>query len=121
MTETERKRMKERIAKRLGKEFTGSFWKWRGSEFINFGFEGVDGATARYEFHIKMLTLKAVVQTQENYNIPDSVHMFVGENAIEECIEWTAEKLLELYETVSARTEPYKQGYRDYQRALQGR
>lgn len=121
MTETERKRIKERICKKLGKEFTGNFWKWRGSEFINFGYYGVEGAAANVEFRIKMLTLKAVVQTQDDYNVPDSVHMFTGDNAIEECVEWTAEKLIELYETVSARTAPYERGYREYKKALQGR
>lgn len=67
-----------------------------------------------------MLTLKAVIQTEEDYGIPDSVRMFTGENAIEECIEWTTERLIELYETVSARTAPYKAGYENYQRALKG-
>lgn len=121
MTETERKRMKEKLCKKLGKEFAGNFWRWRGSEFINFGFSGVEGTTARYEFHIKMLTLKAIVQTQEDYNVPDSVRMFTGDNAIEECVDWTAEKLIELYETVTARTAPFEQGYKDYRRALSGR
>ena len=121
MTEAERKRVKERLCKKLGKEFAGNFWKWRGSEFINFGYCGIEGTTARYEFHIKMLTLKAMVQTEDDYNVPDSVHMFVGDNAIEECIEWTAERLIDLYETVKQRTAPYEQGFRDYKRALEGR
>ena len=118
---TEREKKKAAIVKRLGREFAGNFWKWRGSEFINFGFDGVEGARARYEFHIKMLTLKAIVETQDDYNVPDSVHMFVGDNAIEECVEWTAEKLIELYETVSARTAPFLQGYRNYKKAISGR
>lgn len=121
MTEAERKRMKDRLCKKLGKEFAGNFWRWRGSEFINFGFSGIEGASARYEFHIKMLTLKAIVQTQDDYNVPDSVHMFIGDNAIEECVEWTAERLIDLYETVTARTAPYAQGYQQYRKALQGR
>ena len=87
---------------------------------LNFGYEGVDNACARYEFHIKMFTLKAVLQTEEDYGVPNSVRMFTGENAIEECIEWTTERLIELYETVSARTAPYKAGYENYQRALKG-
>ena len=121
MTETERKRMKARLVKKLANEFAGNFWKWRGSEFINFGYMGVVGATAYVEFRIKMLTLKATLRTEEQYNIPDSVHMFTGDNAIEECVGWTAEKLIELYETVSARTAPYEHGYREYKKALQGR
>ena len=120
MTEQAKKKWKERISRHLAKEFTGNFWRWRGSAFLNFGFEGVDNARARYEFHIKMLTLKAVIQTEEDYGIPDSVRMFTGENAIEECIEWTTERLIELYETVSARTAPYKAGYENYRRALKG-
>ena len=120
MTEALKKKWKERISKRLGKEFAGNFWKWRGSEFLNFGYEGVDNACARYEFHIKMFTLKAVLQTEEDYGVPNSVRMFAGENAIEECIEWTTERLIELYETVSERTAPYKAGYENYQRALKG-
>ena len=121
MTERERKKQKDGIKRKLAEEFAGNFWKWRGTEFINFNWHGVSGCKAYVRFTIKMLTLKAEIESEQYYNVPDSVHMFVGDNAIEECIDWTAEKLMELYDTVTARTEPYKQGYMDYQKALQGR
>lgn len=121
MTETERKRKKDCIKRKLAEEFAGSFWKWRGSSFVNFNHHGVSGVMAYTKFTIKMLTLKAEIESEREYNVPDSVHMFVGDNAIEECIEWTAEKLIELYETVKQRTAPYEQGFRDYKRALEGR
>lgn len=88
---------------------------------MNFNHHGVSGVMAYTKFTIKMLTLKAEIESEREYNVPDSVHMFVGDNAIEECIEWTAEKLIELYETVKQRTAPYEQGFRDYKRALEGR
>lgn len=88
---------------------------------MNFNYYGVQGARCRVEFRIKMLTLTVTIESEEAYNVPNSVRMFVGDNAIDECIAWTAEKLIQLYETVSARTAPYEEGYVKYQRALQGK
>lgn len=121
MTETARKKTAERLSKTLHREFVGNSWKWRGTEFFNFGYYEIQGAGCRVEFRIKMLTLTATIESEEAYNVPNSVRMFVGDNAIDECIAWTAEKLIQLYETVSARTAPYEEGYVKYQRALQGK
>lgn len=121
MTATEWKRQKVTLAKRLAKEFAGRFWQWRGSEFMNFGFEGVEGYTARYEFHMKFYTVKAVIETEEQYGIPDSVRVFTGPDAIEECVDWTAEKLLDVYEELKERTAPFAAAHEAFKRAMQGR
>lgn len=117
----ERNRMKDRLSKKLAREFVGNFWKWRGTEFINYAYAGVEGATAWYEFHVGANTIKSVILTEEDYNIPDSVRMFTGDNAVAECVDWTAEKLIELYETVSERTAPYLIAHEAYKRARAGR
>ena len=118
---TEREKKKATISRMLAEEFAGNFWKWRGGEFINFNWHGVSGCMAYVRFTIKNVTLKVEIESEREYNVPDSVHMFTGDNAIEECIAWTAEKLMELYETVSERTAPFVNGYRNYKKALQGR
>lgn len=88
---------------------------------MNFGFEGVGEYTARYEFHMKFYTVKAVVETEEQYDIPDSTLEFTGPDAIEECVDWTAEKLLDLYEELTKRTAPFAAAHEAFKRAMHKR
>lgn len=46
--------------------------------------------------------------------------MFVGANAMQEAIEWTADRMLAISEEVAERTAPYKAAYEMYQRLMRG-
>lgn len=116
-----KEKVRANIERSLAEEFAGNFWKWRGGEFINFGHYGAAGVQPYVMFTIKGFVLKAEIQSQNEFNVPDCVRQFIGDNAVEECIEWTAAKLYELYKTVKERTEPYRMGYELYKKAWQGK
>lgn len=119
MTQAEFK-AKERLRKRVAKGFYEGFWRYRGTEFVGWELLGVSKYLASTRFTCNHVSVKVRIETEEEYGIEDSVKMFVGENAAEECIQWATDRLWELYVTVSARMAPYESGYRKYQRALKG-
>lgn len=120
MAQTLEERQKARIAKQIRNRIVGAQWYWRGVEFCNFGWCGIDGALAFTCFTAKYNALKVTIDTENEYNIPNQVRMFVGENAMEDAVNWTAERLLETYKTISCRTAPFKKGHLDYIKAIKG-
>lgn len=119
MTEALKKKWKDKLIKHFDKEYYAEPWTFRGSEFFRVTNGRVGDLWTVIHFHCGFMWVKAKLFTGD-YGIPDMVRMFTGVHAAEECIEWTAERLIELYETVSERTAPYKAGYENYQRALKG-
>ena len=116
-----KKTAKEQIVEHLSKQFYAETWKFRGSQFLHVACSGVGDVTACVHFSCGLWWVKAKVFSEGSYGIPDSVKMFMGGHAAEECIEWTANRLMELYKTVSERVAPYRQNYEQYQKALRGR
>lgn len=113
-------KQKVRIAKQIRAHIIANNWYWRGVEFCSFYWCGVKGAEAYTCFTAKYNALKVTIETENEYNIPNQVCMFAGDNAMEEAVSWTADRLLEIYKTVSVRTAPYEKGYLDYLKAVKG-
>lgn len=56
----------------------------------------------------------------DHYGIDNSVRMFTGQTAAEDCIKWTVFKAREVIETVAERVQPYENNYNNYLKALRG-
>ena len=56
----------------------------------------------------------------DHLGIENSVRMFTGQTAAEDCIKWTAFKSREAIEEAAKRVQPYENGYRQYLKALRG-
>lgn len=114
-------KVKQRLIKKLGNELLKG-WEWHGTRFYNLQRAGVTTETwVLIHFTAGYGWLKANLLTEGEYGIPDSVRMFTGENAIEEMIKWTTDKLYEIHKIVSERIAPYIRGQIEYERALRGR
>ena len=120
MAQTFEEKQKARLVKQIGERIIGSHWYWRGTHFINFAWCGVSGAQAYTKFTANYNYLEVNIDTEGEYNIPNQVNMFSGENALEEAVNWAAERLLEIYKTVSLRAAPYEKGHLNYLRAVKG-
>lgn len=116
-----KKAAREQVVEHLSKQFYAETWKFRGSQFVHVACSGIGDVTTCVHFFCGLWWVKAKVFSEDRYGIPDSEKMFTGEHAAEECIEWTADRLVELYKTVTERVAPYRQNYEAYQQALRGR
>lgn len=80
-------------------------------------------ASCVYDFsleHPSSGTLTVNIETEEQYGIADKEKTFTSENALGEAVEWTADILIDLYQTIEQRTKPYQKGHEDYLRAVKG-
>lgn len=117
---TAEERMKERLTKLIGKKLCECGWFWHGAQFTNFSWFGVNQTTAFVRFSAKLYTLTVNIDMEEKYGIADKERTFSGENAFSEAVEWTADELIDLYQTIEQRTKPYQKGHEDYLRAVKG-
>lgn len=120
MAQTLEQRLRAKIVRQIREYIIGDTWGWRGTEFIKFKYCGLSGAEAYTCFTAKYNCLKVDIDMEREYNLPNQVCMFAGENAMEDAINWTVERLLELYNTVAARVAPFVKGHLDYLRAVKG-
>lgn len=117
---TAEERMKAQLIRQVHKRLAEDRWGWRGTEFTNWHYCGIKNYCASVRFIATFWCLKVCIEQEETYGLPDQVSMFVGDSAISQAVEWTANKLLELYKQVAERAAPYVQGYEQYLRAVQG-
>lgn len=120
MAQTLEQRQKATVVRQIREYIISDTWGWRGTEFIKFKYCGLKGAEAYTCFTAKFNCLKVDIDMEREYNLPNQVCMFAGENAMGEAIDWAAERLIELYKTVSARIAPYVDGYLNYIKAIKG-
>lgn len=120
MKKTVEERMKERLTKLIGKKLCECGWFWHGVQFTTFGWLGIKGFEAFVRFSAKPHTLTVNIETEEQYGIADKEKTFTSENALGEAVEWTADILIDLYQTIEQRTKPYQKGHEDYLRAVKG-
>lgn len=113
------KTMQEWAEAKLSKEFYDGAWRFRGTQFIHrMSLEG-KACIVYVTFSCGYGWVKANVGS-EYYGIPDSVRMFTGQTAAEECIRWSAYKVCEADEIVANRTQPYVAAHEKYLKALRG-
>lgn len=113
------KTMQERVEAKLSKEFYEGAWKFRGTQFIHRASVETETCFSYVTFSCGYGWVKAAVGSKY-YGIPESVRMFTGQEAAEECIRWAAMKSCEAEEVVSARTAPYRAFHEKYLQLLKG-
>ena len=117
---TQDERIQKQLERQVHKRLVEDRWSWHGTEFGNFGHCGVGNYTAYVRFTATFTRLKVHIDLQESYSLPDEDCVFEGEESIQNAVEWTATKLLELYHKIAARTAPYVAGHNQYLKAVQG-
>lgn len=113
------KTVQERLEAKLSKEFYEERWRFFGTEFTLLTTAHQDGHYVRIYFSCGFGWLKVRIDA-DHYGIDDSVRMFAGTTAAEDCIRWAARRAIDVFNTVAARVEPYKDGMRKYNSALRG-
>ena len=113
------KAMQEWFEGYLTKEFYEGAWRFRGTEFMR-----VVQLKANEHFVVVHLScgygwVKSRILS-DHYGIDNSVRMFTGQTAAEDCIKWTAFKAREVIEMIAERTQPYVCGHEQYLKALRG-
>ena len=103
------KTMQEWFEDYLTKEFYEGAWRFRGTEFMR-----VVQLKANEHFVVVHLScgygwVKSRILS-DHYGIDNSVRMFTGQTAAEDCIKWT----------VVDRVQPYENNYNKYLKALRG-
>ena len=111
--------MMEKVEAHFSKEFYEGSWRFRGTQFLRMTSYGTRDLFVLVHFSCGYGWVKAKVFA-DDYGIPESVRMFAGDTAAEDGIRWAASKAVEVFDTVTARTAPYKDGMMKYKMALQG-
>lgn len=114
-------RQRKNLVDQIGKRIVEETWHWRGTEFFSFGRCGNSPQTQAYvRFTATFTHIKVRIDTGEEFNVPDQVCMFSGDDAMSDAVNWTADRLIELNKIITERTAPYVQGFNKYQRAIRG-
>lgn len=109
----------KRLIKAIGKRVYDERWFYFGTEFGAHDLYKVGDADIYARFTVSGFAVKAYIDG-ERLGTQDCVRMFVGANAMQEAIEWTADRMLAISEEVTERTAPYKAAYEMYQRLMRG-
>lgn len=117
---TAEERTKAKLIKVVGNNIVNKNWHWQGTQYSSFGWCGTCGIEAYVRFTANFRSIEAEVTPDIKYNVASSVEKFEGDEAMTAAVEWTADKLYELYKTVTERTAPFQQGYNNYVLAMQG-
>lgn len=100
---------REAVIKQVGRRVVGGGWKWRGTEFVSWGYcEGGKWTGASVHFTANYNCIRVEIEEEEYYNLPNPVETFRGDDALTEAVIWTADKLIELDKIVTARTAKYE-------------
>ena len=110
----------EQVSRSLGKDFMGGRWWWRPNVFQTNCFPWINGVGITVRFECTLSVVRAIIDTADDYGLPNEQQEFQGENAIGKCLAWAAEKVVENSEIISGRVKPYRQGHKEYLRALKG-
>lgn len=119
MAKTMQERKKERIVKAIAKDVYGRGWIFQGTEVGTFNSYDVGGVYVYARFTWSGFAVKSYVDG-EQCGAEDCVRMFVGENAMSEAIEWTADRIISIREEAARRAAPYAAGHEKYLRAMKG-
>ena len=121
---TAEERTKARLRQNIGNEIVdcGKYgrWHWQGTQYASFGWCGTCGINAFIKFTANFRSIKVEVEPDQKFCINKSVEFFEGDDAMTAAVEWTVNKLYELYKTVTDRIAPFQKGYDDYMKAVQG-
>lgn len=128
MTKTEQEKQRDYVVRQVGRDIVGGGWAWRGTEFVSSRYcntrRGKGGVGTSVHFAANYNNIKVTINQEEYYNIPDAIGTFTGENALNEAVQWAADKLLELDQIVSARVAKYEvlrdRVIEDYDKAQRG-
>lgn len=103
----------------LTKEFYEGAWRFRGTEFFHVAQPRKGDCHLVVHFLCGYGWVKSRIFS-EHLGIENSVRMFTGQTAAEDCVKWTAFKSCEAIEEASRRAKPYVCGHEQYLKALRG-
>lgn len=109
-----------RMRNYINKEFADNGWGYRGIEFQKYVWLGKGDIKFCCCFSCNLTYVKAYIEGGYQYQLADRAQTFTDDNAMEDCLEWTAKNLMEMVETVEGRFPKANRAYREYQRALRG-
>lgn len=123
----EQEKHRDYVVNQVGRRVVGGGWAWRGTEFVSEGYFRTrprGGVWSIVSFTANYNCIKATIEEQEQYNLPDQIAKFTGENALNEAVQWAADKLLELEQIVESRVAKYEmlrdRAVEDYSKAQRG-
>lgn len=93
----------EQVSRSLGKDFMGGRWWWRPNVFQTNCFPWINGVGITVRFECTLSVVRAIIDTADDYGLPNEQQEFQGENAIGKCLAWAAEKVVEKSEIISGR------------------
>ena len=94
-------------------------WRLHGGYFYQTSEVAANGLYIKVEWRWTFKGLEATIDPYAVYG-QEECKSFVGDNALEECLQWVTERVIALSNAVRERTEPYAKGMVMYQRALKG-
>lgn len=104
--ETINKARQTRLRNKLRNEIAGSKWRLAGTEFCRFEWLGLyEQHTFALWFYCNLKRVRVFIYGIDEYGLPDVDNTFEGENAWDECIEWTADKIIEMTNTALERQQ----------------
>lgn len=124
---TEQEKHRDYVVRQVGRNVVGGGWAWRGTEFVCTSYcrtRPRSGICYWVRFAANYNHIKVTIEEQEHYNLPDQIEKFTGENALNEAVQWAADKLLELEQIVESRVAKYEvlrdRAVEDYDKARKG-
>lgn len=112
-------RRKGQLKRAMSKDIV-RWWRYCGGQFIVCGQQYINGLGVQWELIHKFTSLKALIDTEGQYGIPNLIQEFTGEDAFEESLDWLVEKILETSDALQQRMLPYVEGKLRYEKALRG-
>ena len=113
------KTMQEWFEDYLAKEFYEGTWRFRGTEFMRVVQPKANECHVVVHLSCGYGWVKSRIFS-DHLGIENSVRMFTGQTAAEDCIKWTAFKSREAIEEAAKRAQPYENGHKQYLKALRG-
>lgn len=117
MTLTERR--KRQIKRETERDIAGD-WRYCGGKFVVNRIVRVNGFQIGWGLTHKFHSLKAVIDTERQYGIPNAEKEFDGDDAFEEALDWIIDKIFETADILQKRTYPFVEGKVRYEMALRG-
>lgn len=121
MTKTAQEKAKDtRLRNELYKAFADNGWSYRGTEFQKFVWLGRGAVKFGCWFSCNLKYVKARIEGETQYQLEDRAGIFTGETAMEDCMKWTTENLVDMCSIVEKRLIAADKARLEYLRTLRG-
>lgn len=107
------------VKRNVGKAMDRESWRLHGGYFYQTAEVAANGLYIRVEWRWTFKGLEAKIDPYAAFGQEERKE-FVGDDALEECVDWVTERVIALANAVRERTKPYENGMVLYRRALTG-